>query len=174
MHTHRAAVDGVTRVTQDAATSSAAGHCAQSTGLQGSRTSTTKARDNASESPRAREGHDMTRRRHSQRMSNSPMRSCRDSVSRTHIARVRGYINISCVMHIRSCSHLLLICLFRSPSDVLCVVRDQVDYAIDNKLANFVVESHMKAREHNSDPPSHAQGRGQRSTCGHSPRKTEA
>ena len=34
--------------------------------------------------------------------------------------------------------------------DVLCVVRDQVDYTIDNQLASFVVESHMKSRDLNS------------------------
>lgn len=34
--------------------------------------------------------------------------------------------------------------------DILCVVRDKVDFDVDNKLANFVVGSHMAAREHNS------------------------
>jgi len=37
-----------------------------------------------------------------------------------------------------------------SSSDILCVVRDKVDYDIDSKLASFVVDSHMSAREHNS------------------------
>lgn len=35
-------------------------------------------------------------------------------------------------------------------ADILCVVRDKVDYDVDAKLASFVVGSHMAAREHNS------------------------
>ena len=38
----------------------------------------------------------------------------------------------------------------RACADILCVVRDKVDFDVDNKLANFVVGSHMAAREHNS------------------------